>query len=334
MGNSYFRLISPKRRTWDCPLAALAAPIWQDVAMSVRVFTAGNPPAELIDALKVARVKVVDDPAEATFLIWNSIKTKELAETLHPGIKWVQLPSAGVNLWLNTGVLDNERTWLSAAGAYSAAVASHAVAGYLAAIHRIPDFAAATTWQALQFRPLSLRRVAILGLGGIGAEIARQLQALGVAEVRGVVRNHREEPHADTVTTLTNPAWPEGIDDIINVLPATPATAGIIDAHVISHLPTDGIIVNVGRGEAIVDDDALAALANDRLGGMVLDVTDPEPLPDDHPYWRDDRVVITAHSANPTVVATPAFVERAMTNIQRASQGEPLLGVVDVEHGY
>lgn len=301
---------------------------------TIAVCAYGNPPAELISALEAADISVVNSPADANFLIWNTFQVDDLPQILHPGIRWVQFPSAGVNAWLDAGVLDTERTWLSAAGAYSGAVAAHAIASYLAAIHRIPEFATATTWKRREFRPLNLRRVAILGLGGIGREIARLLQELGALEVRGIVRNKREEPYADLVTTLTDPQWAHGIDDIINVLPATPATRGVINAEVLAHLPEDGIVINAGRGDAIVDDDALAALKNDALGGLVLDVTDPEPLPEGHPYWADDRVVITCHSANPTVVSTPAFVERALANIQRAGAGESLLGVVDVEHGY
>lgn len=315
-------------------MSATSLPDSPSAAQPVRVFVYGKTLPELDEAFATAGIPIVTDVGAANYLVWNSFKNTELAEVLHPGIRWVQLPSAGINHWLEAGVLDEDRTWLSAAGAYSGPVAAHAVASYLAAIHRLPEFGAATTWERREFRPLTLRRVAILGLGGIGLEVARQLQALGVAEVRGVVRNQREEPHTDRVTTLADPTWAEGIDDIINVLPATAVTRHIIDATVLGHLPADGIVVNVGRGEAIKNDDALAALKNGALGGMVLDVTDPEPLPDDHPYWRDDRVIITCHSANPTVVATPAFVERTVTNIERAQAGDPLLGVVDIKHGY
>lgn len=300
----------------------------------IRVFIHGNPPQELRDALALADIPVVDEVAGANFLIWSTWKVEELAAFLHPGIRWVQFPSAGVNAWLEAGLLTPDRTWLSASGAFAPAVASHAVASLLSAIHRIPEFATATTWKRREFRPLSQRRVAILGMGGIGTEIARQLKALGVTEVRGVVRNKRALQHADRVTTLDDETWCEGIDDIVNVLPATEATRGVIDAKVLAHLPHDGIVVNVGRGEAIVDADALAALESDALGGLVLDVTDPEPLPDDHPYWADPRVVITAHSANPSAMATPAFVERAITNVTRAQAGQPLDGVVDLDQGY
>lgn len=299
-----------------------------------RVYVYGNAPAELTEALTRAPVQVVDQPDGADFVVWNSFDTDELCDVLVPANRWVQLPSAGINHWGDAGVLDRERTWLSAAGAYSGPVAAHGVASYLAAIHRIPEFATATSWQRLQFRPLTERSAVILGLGGIGTEVARQLRALGISRVCGVVRNQREIPEVDEVMTLDDPRWHDGVDDIINVLPATSATRRIIDARVLASLPADGIVVNIGRGEAIVDDDALAALKNDALGGMVLDVTDPEPLPDDHPYWRDDRVVITGHSANPTDVATRDFVARALENVERAAAGRELLGVVDLDQGY
>src|SRR5690625_332625 len=213
-------------------------------ATDVRVFVYGKPSPELTEALNDAQATTVDDPVQAIYLVWNSFKNHALRDVLHPGIRWVQLPSAGINHWRDVGVLDGDRTWLSAAGAYSGPVAAHAVASYLAAIHRIPEFATATTWERLEFRPLHLRRVAILGLGGIGTEIARQLQALGVREVRGVVRNQRHDPHADSVTTLDDPQWRTGIDDIINVLPATSATRHVIDAEVLAALPAYGSVVN------------------------------------------------------------------------------------------
>lgn len=314
--------------------------VWQDGLMinaeptNVRVFVYGNPPQELLDALAQADIPVVDEVAGANFLVWNSWKVDELAAFLHPGIRWVQFPSAGINAWLNAGLITPDRMWLSASGAFAPAVALHAVASLLTGIHRIPEFAAATTWERLEYRPITQRKVAILGMGGIGVEIARHLKALGVEEIRGVVRTKRPLENADVVTTLDDPAWCEGVDDIINVLPATTVTRHVINAEVLAHLPADGTVVNVGRGEAIEDDAALAALENGALGALVLDVTDPEPLPDEHPYWSNPRVIITAHSANPSAMATPAFVDRALANVLAAQAGDSLVGVVDLEQGY
>src|SRR5690625_2065437 len=218
-------------------MSATSMPDSPSAAAPVRVFVYGKTSPELDEAFATAEIPIVADVEAANYLVWNSFKNTELTQVLHPGIRWVQLPSAGINKWLDAGVLDSDRTWLSAAGAYAGPVAAHAVASYLAAIHRIPEFATATTWERLEFRPLHLRRVAILGLGGIGTEIARQLRALGVREVRGVVRNQRDDPHADTVTTLDDPQWRTGIDDIINVRPATTATRHVINGEVLDALP-------------------------------------------------------------------------------------------------
>src|SRR5699024_4994303 len=304
----------------------------KDQPLAVHVH--GKAPLELEEYITASGARLTSDIADAEFLVWNSLSAEGLTELLHPGIRWVQLPSAGINKWIDGGVIDAERSWASAAGAYSDVVADHAVALLLSAIHRVPEHANARSWKRLEFRPLNERRVVITGLGGIGRAIAQRLRALGVAEVRGVVRNDRVDGSVDRVTTLSDPTWHVSVDDIINVLPSTPETRGVINAEVLASLPGDGSLINVGRGGAIVDDDVLAALSNDELGGVFLDVTDPEPLPDSRPYWRDERVVVTSHSANPSRVATRTFIQRVLENISRAADDEPLLGLIDVESGY
>ena len=92
--------------------------------------------------------------------------------------------------------------------------------------------------------------------------------------------------------------------------------------------------MNIARG-ALIDTAALAdALAEGRLGGAGLDVTDPEPLPDDHPLWREPRALITPHAANPREVQTRALADFTRENVRRFAQGEPLNGVIDTGRGY
>jgi len=106
--------------------------------------------------------------------------------------------------------------------------------------------------------------------------------------------------------------------------PLTESTRGLIDSAALSTLPPDAVIVNVARGEVVETDALVESLRRGRIGGAVLDVTDPEPLPDDHPLWGLDDVLITPHSAG----ATPKYYERladiVADNVSRMEAGRPL----------
>jgi phosphoglycerate dehydrogenase-like enzyme len=102
----------------------------------------------------------------------------------------------------------------------------------------------------------------------------------------------------------------------------------------LSRMRSDAWLINVARG-SLVDTEALVtALAEERIGGAALDVTDPEPLPDDHPLFSDPRAVVTSHCANPQHLLVPALARRVRENVRRYLAGEPLEGVVDLAAGY
>ena len=116
--------------------------------------------------------------------------------------------------------------------------------------------------------------------------------------------------------------------------PLTPATEGLIGARELDLIGPDGVLVNVGRG-ALVDTGALvAALRAGRLGSALLDVTDPEPLPDGHPLWSDPRALITPHVANTRAQLDAALAQRVEENVVRFRAGEELLGPIDPVAGY
>jgi phosphoglycerate dehydrogenase-like enzyme len=135
-----------------------------------------------------------------------------------------------------------------------------------------------------------------------------------------------------------------GPDALADVLPATdvlvvaaaltPQTKGIVDAAALASLPDDAWIVNVGRGPQVVTDALVEALTQQRLGGAVLDVTDPEPLPPDHPLWRFENVIITPHTSCPGELAVPYLLERVAENVARFGRGAELTGMVHVDAGY
>ena len=123
-------------------------------------------------------------------------------------------------------------------------------------------------------------------------------------------------------------------DIVVSALPLTEKTKGLVDSKFFDALKPGAHYINVGRGPTTVTDDLVAALASGRLGGAGLDVTDPEPLPAEHPLWTADNVVITPHIAGRNSDAARRTMIIARENLRRYVQGEKLLNVVDRDRGY
>ena len=123
-------------------------------------------------------------------------------------------------------------------------------------------------------------------------------------------------------------------DAVIIALALTEETTGLIDAATLAAMRSDAWLCNVGRGGHVVTDDLVEALRAGTIAGAVLDVTDPEPLPDGHPLWELDNCVITPHVGNTPEMGLPLIAERVRVNVARWIAGEPLLGPVDVAAGY
>ena len=287
------------------------------------------------EAVEAGGGELVDAPGEAEAIVWLAGEPAGLADALHPGVRWVQLSSAGVEQWLKQGVVDTEREWTSAAGAFGETVADHALALVLAGRRRLHACARATDWDpSLEGRPLFGCTVAVIGAGAIGQALI-ELLAPWRCRVLAVTRSGREVPGATVslAADAVDEAWPQA-DVIVLAAPATDATRHLVGAAELARCKPSAWLVNVARG-SLVDTDALTeALAAGRLGGAGLDVTDPEPLPAGHPLWREPRALITPHVANTTDVRTRALADWTRDNVRRFARGEPLRGVVDTGRGY
>src|ERR687886_1164061 len=279
-----------------------------------------------LEAVESGGGRIVDAPEEAEAIVWLGSEASRLPDLLHPGVRWVQLPSAGVEAWTENGLLDTERIYTSAAGAYADTVAEHALALMLAGARRLHECARATRWEVGWGRKFAGSTVVILGAGGIGRALIRLLEPFGV-EVLAVTRSGRdvsgaaESYAADEVDEL----WPRG-DFFVVAAPATGATKHMIGSSQLAAMNSDVWVVNVARG-SLVDTDALVeALAAERIGGAALDVTDPEPLPEGHPLWTEPRALITPHAANPPDALARALAQRIEENVARFKAGGPPLG--------
>jgi phosphoglycerate dehydrogenase-like enzyme len=263
---------------------------------------------------------------EAEALVWLGSNPNSFPQ-LPDAVRWVQLPWAGVENWLDK--LDDKRVWTSATIAFGKPVAEHALALMLAGVRRIADCARAQTWTAPPLGQLEGSTVAIVGTGAIGGALIGLLEPFGV-EVLAVTRRGRDGtlPVERLAEVLPRAHF------VVIAAPATPATRHLIGAAELAAMREDAWLVNVSRG-ALVDTDALvAALAHGSIAGAALDVTDPEPLPDGHPLWQEPRALITPHVANPRATERQDLARQVKENVTRFANGEPLLSPVDLEAGY
>lgn len=261
-----------------------------------------------------------------------------------PEVAWVQGTAAGAGEQARRAGLAAEiaarLVVTSAAGIHATPLAEFAVFGLLAYakdVDRLLRQQRAAQWPGRwPMRQLRGSRVLLLGLGGVGREVARLCAAFG-ADVTGVRRNPDGPavPGVDRTIGLADldAALPD-CDAVIVTLPGTPETVGLLNAARLARLPSHAILVNVGRG-TVVDTDALhAALDAGRLRAAVLDVTDPEPLPAASPLWRREDVLISPHTAALGTDEDDRLVELFADNLYRWLTDRPLRNVVDIAAGY
>jgi phosphoglycerate dehydrogenase-like enzyme len=176
--------------------------------------------------------------------------------------------------------------------------------------------------------------VVIVGTGGIGRSLAAMLTPF---EVRVVGVNRSGRGLAEAERTVTIDRLPEVLpeaDYVVLAAATTDETKGMFNAPTLALMKSDAWLVNVARG-ALVDTDALVeALENGTIGGAALDVTSPEPLPDDHPLWALENAIITPHVANTWVMGLPALSALVTRNVSKFGAGEELEGLVDPQLGY
>lgn len=182
---------------------------------------------------------------------------------------------------------------------------------------------------------ISDKTMLVVGLGGIGSEVAKRAHAMGMKVV--ATRNSgRTGPDFVSYVGL-----PEELlklagdaDFIVNAAPLTPQTTGIFNAAFFAKMKPTAYFINVARGGSVVTDALVAALKNRQIAGAGLDVTDPEPLPSGHPLWQAPNVIITPHVANDSDLGFETQLLVTKENLRRYIAGEKMLSVVDVSRGY
>ncbi|WP_018296405.1 D-isomer specific 2-hydroxyacid dehydrogenase family protein [Corynebacterium lubricantis] len=296
----------------------------------------GEPWADVVAKVEDAGYTYVAELTDADFLIHRG----EEFDVLPPNIQWVQFHAAGINRVAHL-IRKTDVPWTNAAGAFAEPVAEAALAHILSVMHQHKLAITAGSFDAydeidqrLQLLTNAGRTVVILGAGGIGAQLIRLLKVFGV-HIIAVNRSGRAVEGADEVHTLHDmeQVWPRA-DILVNILPLTDETAGLIDDTVFQALPTTAIVINVGRG-AVVDTRALVrALENGEIAGAGLDVTDPEPLPEDHRLWQLDNCLITPHTATTDEMGRNFIAPTIIANAAAFEEGRPMPTLIDIERGY
>ena len=286
------------------------------------------------------RDKLLAEIAEADAIIGSVTREQILAAKK---LRWVQVNSAGVENFLAIPELrERPITLTNMKIVQGVEIADHALALLLGLTRRI-DVAVANrateTWPSLSTYgpPLELngKTAVIVGVGGIGTQIAVRAKAFGMTVVGVDPRDIPYSPYLDRAV------WPDRLDTVLpeaDVVflsaPHTPATEKMIGAAQFAKMKPGVLFIAVSRGK-LYDALALAdALRSGRVAGAGLDVTDPEPLPAGHPLWKTGRVIITPHIAGRSDGEGPRFFEIYRDNLIRFAKGEPLRHTVDKQKGY
>jgi glyoxylate/hydroxypyruvate reductase A len=209
---------------------------------------------------------------------------------------------------------------------------THAVLRYLRRFDEYQTLQSERRWEVLDPHPRATFTVGVLGLGVLGAQVAQALAAFGMP-VRGYSRSAR---HIDGITTFAGEAqfdaFLDGVKVLVNLLPHTPDTGDVLNAHTFSKLARGAYLINVARGGHLVEQDLLEALASGQLAAATLDVFREEPLPPEHLFWQEPRITITPHMSALTL--REESVAQVAQKIAALMRGETVSGVVDIERGY
>ena len=280
--------------------------------------------------VEVVPVSLEDGPMPDFALADLVIPMRRMREPLFealgaPGrLRVIQTLSAGVD-WL-VGRVPPHVTVCNARGVYDAPLAEWVIGAILAMQRGLllaRDAQARATWTEFEADELAGTRVVILGFGSIGASVAERLGPFGV-EVVGVARAPR-----DGVLGLADlDAVLPGASILVDLLPLTGQTTGLLDARRLALLPDGALVVNAGRGRTIDTPALVAELERGRLRAA-LDVTDPEPLPDGHPLWSLPNVLVSPHIGGDSPGSTRRALELAGAQVRRFAAGEPLRNVVE-----
>jgi phosphoglycerate dehydrogenase-like enzyme len=261
------------------------------------------------------------------------VRIKDALDSL-PALVWVQSIWAGVEPLLDPAIR-RDYILTNARGVFGGLMSEYVIGYILMHERRVLQKLEAQLnnhWDDSDTGTLRGKTLGLLGVGSIGAEIARTANFFGMT-VRGYTRDSETSKHVDKYYHGADLlAFAKELDYLVNILPNTNDTCKIINADLLNALPPHALFINVGRGSAVDESALIEALNRNRIAGAVLDVFEQEPLPKDHPFWKTPNLLMTFHTSAPSLPEdiTKIFIE----NYLLFHAGKPLKYQVDFERGY
>lgn len=283
--------------------------------------------------------KLHEEIVDAQVVIGGRIDDDLLAAAKQ--LVWQHMPSAGVESVVSPVLIERGIILTNGRGVSAPNMGEHMVGMMLALGRAIPFLVrqqAAKQWTPMGNRPpmfeLTGQTVVLLGTGAIGKEIAKRLRPFGCFII-GARRRVEPLDGFDRIVSFAElgDVLPDA-DHVASSLPMTPFTNKLLSADLIARMKPGAFFYNVGRGGTVDQEALIVALQDGRLGGAGLDVTEPEPLPEDSPLWTMENVLLTSHSSGGSPRTGERSAEVLRENLRRYIAGEELLNIVDLEYGY
>lgn len=295
---------------------------------------------DAIAEIEAAGHTFVEDVHDADFLVFNGGPGK-FPDPLPENVRYVQATFAGIDALHEAGLIrPGGVRWACASGLYDDTVAESTIAILLAQMHMHKMITLAGEWSVR--RDVDKRKqwlfdnktVAIIGAGRIAVKLIEMLSVFGV-RIIAVTRSGRTVDGADESYAIADVDRVWGKADVVVVLaPLTPETRHMINRGVFGKMRSNAVLVNVARGPLVHTDDLVEALRNGTIAGAALDVTEPEPLPDDHPLWDIETCMITPHTANTYTIIQERTGRLVVENAAAFEAGERMPNEVNLDAGY
>ena len=313
---------------------------------TVVVLTDGTHPASTAGIEQIARVRYATEdeladalPGADVLFVW-AFRSDAVAAAwpAADALRWVHTASAGVDRLLFPALLESDVVLTNSRGVFDRPMAEYVLGTVLTFakdMHTTLRQQDERHWQHRETERIEHKRALVVGTGPIGRAIARLLSAAGL-RVAGAGRTARDgDADFGTVHASDDLAQVVGdFDYVVLAAPLTDQTKDLVDADVLARFKPTARLVNVGRGELVVQDDLIAALQAGHLGGAALDVFESEPLPRSSPLWEMPNVLVSPHMSGDTVGWTDELVELFQRMLGDYARGEALGNVVDKERGY
>lgn len=315
----------------------------------VTVLTApGDPEPPGIEALRArAEVRLACDETSlrqtlpgTQVLMVTDFRTEALAAAWPAAdrLEWIHATSAGVDALMFPALIDSPVTVTNARGIFDRTIAEYVLCTILMFAKDFPNsirLQLKHQWQHRDTERVEGKQVLVVGAGSIGRQIARLVSAAGL-KVHGIARKaRRDDP--DFVAVHDNGELLDQLrhyDYVVIAAPLTPETEGLFDRQAFQAMKPTARLINIGRGPIVRTGDLIEALNAGDIAGAALDVFEEEPLPEDHPLWAMDNVIMTAHMAGDFLGWKRALTDQFLDNFDRWHRGGELFNRVDKRLGY